>query len=208
MPDPGLPYSPLPQSSNLWVAHLASIAPPLSSLRPKRRLSTAPPHIPLPQSSNLVVRLLDGVCFPALSVLRQRDQFMAYWYALTDEADKAMGAAAAVVAESGVDSPAAVQAAVTAVQRRQAAAAAASFAVTMWGQCEKCILAARLQAASGGGSASREAAFELLLDLVTHDSGCWQKASELLQTQVHEAARSLLAQPYNNSPLQVVRAPR
>jgi len=43
-----------------------------------------------------VVRLLDGCCFPALSVLRQREQFTAYWLALADQAGKAMGAAAAL----------------------------------------------------------------------------------------------------------------
>lgn len=170
--------------------------------------SCAPPLPPLPQSSNLVVRLLDGCCFPALSVLRQREQFTAYWLALADQAGKAMGAAAALVAESGADSPAAVQAAAAAAQQQQVAATAGGFAMAMWSQSEKCILAARLQAANGSWSTSREAAFDLLLDLVTHDVGCWHKAAELLQTQVHEAARGLLALPYNNSPLQVVRTPR
>lgn len=155
-----------------------------------------------------MAHLLDGCCFPALSTLRTRESFVACWFALTDQAGKATVAAAAAAAESGADSPAAMQAAAAAAQQHQAAATAGSLAMAMWGSCERCILAARLQAASGNGSTSREAAFELLLDLVTHDSGCWQQAAELLQTQVHEAARSLLPQPYNNSPLQLVRAPR
>ena len=168
-----------------------------------------PPPLPPPlQSSNLVTRLLDGCCFPALSVLRHREQFLTYWALMNQQADQAADAAAAASAEGGAGSPAAVQAAAQAAHGRQMAAQLGNLAKATWEQCEKCVLAARLQAASSAGGSSREAAFELLQDLVTHDLGCWQKAAEHLQNSVHATGAGLLLLPFNNVPLQLVRAPK
>lgn len=74
---------------------------------------------------------------------------------------------------------------------------------------ERCVAASRAQhAQQAGGSSSREAAFELLLDLAVHDSGCWRYVQDQLTHFVHTAAVALLPQLFNNVPLQALRPPK
>jgi hypothetical protein len=72
---------------------------------------------------------------------------------------------------------------------------------------ERCVAASRAQHAQHAVGSSREAAFDLLLDLAVHDSGCWQYVQDQLATGVHAAAAALLPQLFNNVPLQALRAP-
>ena len=78
-------------------------------------------------------------------------------------------------------------------------------------KAERVVAAARAQGSGSAGStssSSREAAFGLLLDLVLHDSGCWQKAQQLLQSEVHTiAGATFLRNRFNNIPLPLLRAP-
>ncbi len=126
-------------------------------------------------------RLINGCCFPAVTALLNRE--MAALMRLQASSEAQQAPAGSSDAGNGVPSAAAQQ---QAQQQAQAAAAAGSAEAG----AERCIAAARLQGAGQGsaGSASREAAFDLLLDLVTHDSGCWRQAQELLQDRVHHVA--------------------
>lgn len=119
--------------------------------------------------------------------------------------------AAVEAAAAGAAADPAVVAAATAALRQQAVVAEyvrQGPARAAAGQVrDACVGAARAAAAGGGDGGSREAAFELLLDLATHDSGCWREAQGLLTTLVHPTALQLLGLAFTNLPLQAVRPP-
>lgn len=125
------------------------------------------------QTSNLVAQLIQGCCFPAITALRQREQY----YMQLMVAGQAQPQAAAPHAADGSGAP--TEAAAEAMQLLQARllAVAAGTIASAQTSAELVVAAARAQAGTGAGGSSREAAFELLLDLVTHDSGCWQQVS-------------------------------
>jgi hypothetical protein len=143
------------------------------------------------QTHNLVGQLIQGCCFPAIAAFNQ-------WQMITF----------AVSQVALADPTAAAQGGASEQQRAAVYAAATASAVV---QAERCVAAARAQGSGSAGSSSsssREAAFDLLLDLVLHDSGCWQQAQELLQTTVHASAGvMILPNRFNNIPLPSLRAP-
>ena len=151
--------------------------------------------LPALQTHNLVGQLIQGCCFPAITAFNQ-------WQLITYAVSQVALAAAAAVSTSGPPGGSSEQ------QRAAVYAAATASAVV---QAERCVAAARAQGSGSAGSSSsssREAAFDLLLDLVLHDSGCWQQAQELLQTTVHASAGAMiLPNRFNNIPLPSLRAP-
>lgn len=142
-------------------------------------------HFSALQSCNFARLLIHSCCFPAVSAQRQLE-------AATLGRLNAAGAEAASV--SALPPPP--------LQQSVLAAAATAEATA-----ERCIAAAQAQYGNGSGTSSREAAFDLLLDLMLHDSGCWQYAQEQLRNIVHAAASSFLPQRFNNMPLQSLRTP-
>ncbi|KAL4854761.1 Ubiquitin carboxyl-terminal hydrolase 24 [Chlorella vulgaris] len=130
---------------------------------------------------NLAGQLIHGCCFPVLTALQQREAVV-----LSRIVE------AAVPQGEGTFAPPQLE-----PGRLEAADAAA----------ERCVAAARAQFASGISSSNREAAFGLLIDLMMHDSGCWQYGQEQLQLVIHSKANTLLLNPFSNVPLQSVRAP-
>ena len=148
------------------------------------------------QTHNLVSQLIQGCCFPAITVFQQ---WQVVSYAVNQLALAAAAANPALAASGGPSQE----------QRAAIHAAASAGAVA---KAERCVTAARAQGSGSAGStsssSSREAAFLLLLDLVLHDSGCWQQAQEQLQSVVHTFAGALfLPNRFNNIPLPSLRAP-
>ncbi|KAL4452636.1 hypothetical protein ABPG75_008298 [Micractinium tetrahymenae] len=168
-------------------------------------------------SSGLVSQLITACCFPALTALLSRETAMLFRIQAASEAQKTAAAAAAGSSDAGGDPPAAASAAAEAAeqqqqqqqQQQQLQAQAVAMTAGAEAEAERCIAAVRLHGAGHGsaGRASREAAFDLLLALVTHDSGCWHQAQDLLQNRVHHMAAQVLPQPFGNVPLQNLRAP-
>ena len=123
-----------------------------------------------PQAHGLVEQLLLGVCFPAIGAQALRDQRLhALLSAETARLRAASGGGGAQQAQQAQAEAGRLG------EAYQRLAAAGQFSVAR-AELEACVAAARAQQVTGAGAVSREAAFDLLLDLVTHDSGCWQQA--------------------------------
>ena len=119
------------------------------------------------QSSGLVSQLISHCCFPALTALRLRHEGVL----------ATLSARSAVTDAAPTDADADPQPGELQAAALQLAAANAALVVSGVA-AEQCIEQARVQGTgpTSAGSASREAAFELLLDLICQDSDCWHAA--------------------------------
>ncbi|PSC74217.1 ubiquitin specific peptidase 24 isoform A [Micractinium conductrix] len=149
-------------------------------------------------SSGLVSQLISHCCFPALTALRLRHEGVL----------ATLSARSAVTDAAPTDADADPQPGELQAAALQLAAANAALVVSGVA-AEQCIEQARVQGTgpTSAGSASREAAFELLLDLICQDSDCWHAAQEQLSTVVHSAASDVLPLTFGNTPLQNLRGP-
>lgn len=184
-------------------------------------LQRRPSHPPLPrpcpaplQTSGLVLKLLHGCCFPAIAAMRFRASWISQIMAMGQTAGASAAQASRIAAaSSGAADAAAVEAEAEAASQRMAATVMqqklAQTSGQVHAQWERCIAAAREQAASGTAAASREVAFDLLLDLAVHDSGCWQLLQEQLSGVVHAPTTGAMFLPhvFNNVAPQLIRAP-
>lgn len=134
-------------------------------------------HALLRQTHGLVEQLIRGVCFPAIGAQAVRDQRLQALMAAETARLRAAGGGASTAQQQQ-------QQQMQALGELLGRVTTAGPSSVAYPELEKCVAAARAHQVTGADRSSREAAFDLLLDLVAHDSGCWQ--------QVHGGACLLL----------------
>ena len=183
-------------------------------LAPAACLNTSFATHPMPppaclQGQNLVAELIYNCCFPSLRMY----QVLQAALLVRNSAQAASAQAFAALCKERQQLPSLQQPQqqqpeqqqrlqqLTADVLQQTISVTSAFSsMTQWSRlAEGTVAAARsaqatgaLGAASGCSTASREAAFDLLLELVVHDSACWQAAARELSASMHSLADLIL----------------